>query len=210
MKQFPAGLPFGLSKPRFQAVPEQGSQSLSFVETKGNYIIKENVYPDFTLSNLAELVDPPILILRAVILPGMCKDGPEKKFFSAYMEKYYRSLGNNVPILIPQAWIQWHTQTKGGLRAQGSSYADDPHRVDFVAFWNNRRFVILVDDISHYATKKGDSWFADQELYSKRLKEDRKLNREGCQVFRVSNWEMRQSEESISEILNDLQTYIGF
>ncbi len=42
-----------------------------------------------------------------------------------------------------------------------------------------------------------------------RLKEDRKLHKEGWEVFRISNWEIRQ-EEIILELLADLREFIGF
>lgn len=79
-----------------------------------------------------------------------------------------------------------------------------------MAFWNNKRYVILVDDISHYAVKNDESsWDASEENYSKRLKEDRKLRKEGWQVFRVSNWELRD-DSRVEEILQDLREFIGF
>ena len=69
--------------------------------------------------------------------------------------------------------------------------------------------MILVDDISHYAVKPQSIWLAHEESYSKRLKEDRKLSRENWQVFRVSNWELRD-QEKIPGILEDLRKFIGF
>jgi hypothetical protein len=67
-------------------------------------------------------------------------------------------------------------------------------RVDFAAFWNNQRYVVLIDDISHYAVKRENMWLADEETYSKRLEEDRKLHKEGWYTFRVSNWEIGNSK----------------
>ena len=49
---------------------------------------------------------------------------------------------------------------------------------------------------------------ANEEQYSKRLKEDRKLRKESWEVFRVSNWEVR--EDHTGEVLNDLKDHIGF
>ena len=65
-----------------------------------------------------------------------------------------------------------------------------------------------VDDISHYAIKRGNQWIADEETYSKRLEEDRKLQAEGWNIFRVSNWDVKQNR--VSEIVLDLQKFIGF
>ena len=114
----------------------------------------------------------------------------------------------DVPVLVPQAWIQWHSLKKADLRAAGSSYAADLYRVDFVAFWNNRRFAILIDDISHYAVKGVGRWDANETQYSNRLKEDRKLRKEGWDVFRVSNWEIRNG--GLPEILADLREFLRF
>ncbi|MEH2459009.1 hypothetical protein [Nostoc sp.] len=132
----------------------------------------------------------------------------EKIFFQKYTN-LYDMWTKEIPVLIPQAWIQWHSSTKKELRANNSSYVDELYRVDFVAFWKNQRFAILIDDISHYAKKNYAYWNADQEKYSMRLKEDRKLRKEGWEVFRISNWEIRQ-EEIILELLADLREFIDF
>ncbi len=132
----------------------------------------------------------------------------EKTFFLEYARRF--GMGNkDVPVLIPQGWIQWHSQPKRNLRSIGGTHGDELYRVDFVAFWNSKRYVILVDDISHYAVKQQSIWRADEQSYSKRLKEDRKLRRENWQVFRVSNWGLRE-QEKIPGILEDLRKFIGF
>jgi hypothetical protein len=81
--------------------------------------------------------------------------------------------------------------------------------VDFIAFWEYKRFAILIDDIGHYGIKNSNGVFiADEEQYSKRLKEDRKLRKDKWEVFRISNWEIRK--ELLDEILDDLREFIGF
>ncbi|MBE9031903.1 hypothetical protein IQ266_19390 [filamentous cyanobacterium LEGE 11480] len=89
------------------------------------------------------------------------------------------------------------------------------YRVDFAAFWKDKRYVVLVDDISHYADivtrdDKLSRWDASEEKYSKRLKEDRKLRKENWHVFRVSNWELKQDEEIVQAILQDLRDFLDF
>jgi hypothetical protein len=86
---------------------------------------------------------------------------------------------------------------------------NDLYRVDFVTFWNNKRYAILVDDISHYGKKGTQNWIADEEAYSNRLKEDRKLRKEKWEVFRVSNWKIR-TPTLLPEILSDLKDFIDF
>lgn len=207
--QFPAGLPFGLAKPSLAFVPERGSQKAYFEDGLDVGVIRENVYPNFTYRQLVESLKGQLL--EANLRPNflrMCQTEREKEFLSSYVEMHSMWY-MEVPILIPQAWIQWHSKPKKDLRSEMSSYADDLYRVDFVAFWKWKRFAILVDDIGHYARKIGTRWDADEEAYSKRLKEDRRLRKEGWQVFRVSNWEIRK-ESFIPEILSDLQEYIDF
>jgi len=204
-RQFPAGLPFGLSKPNLAFVPEQGSQKAVFEDGPDVGVIREKVYPDFTYELLQSGLSGRPFTPSVPALIRMCQTEREKSFFLSYASNY-SMWSQKVPILIPQAWIQWHSKTKANLRSEASSYADDLYRVDFVAFWKQKRFAILVDDISHYAKQVSARWDADEEAYSK---QDRKLRKEGWQVFRVSNWEIRK-ETFIPEILADLREYIGF
>jgi len=228
-KQFPLGLPFGLDKPDVAAIPKGGVQQVSFKLGPRMGILKEKVYPNLSFPHLFEMLQnsdtsgvSPDMKTLATNLVEMNQSKYEKEFFCSYARRYQSGIENvpvyakrfhvkemeNVPVLIPQAWIQWHSQTKQNLRSQGSSYADDPYRVDFVAFWKDQRFVILVDGIEHYANRQNNRWDADEEKYSKRLKEDRKLRKEGWQVCRVSNWEIRNG--LIDEILVDLKEFLDF
>lgn len=209
--QFPAGLPFGLQKPNMAFIPEKGTQKPKFEGDENIGILKSDVYPSLNFTKLNKhLENTPFLktkgLYPALIVTNQTES--ERKFFFSYQSRFTMSTAD-VPVLIPQAWIQWHSSTKRDLRSQSSSYADDLYRVDFVVFWNNKRFAILLDDIGHYAKKVGTTWQADEENYSKRLKEDRKLRKEGWNVFRTSNWEMR-NEAFINEALDDLHSFIGF
>jgi hypothetical protein len=208
--QFPAGLPFGLKKPSLVVVTQQGSQQTRFEDEPEIGVLRENIYPDFSFQSLAESLKatPVCRSDLATALTSMIQTESEKKFFSTYAATF-NMRSQNIPVLIPQAWIQWHSKTKQDLRSASSSYADDLYRVDFVAFWGDRRFAILVDDIGHYAKKTNKGWEASEAEYAKRLKEDRKLRKAGWHVFRVSNWELRK-EESIPEILADLREFISF
>jgi hypothetical protein len=216
-KQFPLGLPFGKNKPNFNLIPANRVQKCFFEEEPQIGVLKgENVYPSLSFPHLFKIVQnseisgvPPEPKTLARNLWKMNQTDCEENFFVSYAQKYQMREKENVPVLIPQAWIQWHSRTKKDLRSQDSSYADDPYRLDFIAFWNNQRFAILVDDISHYAIREENGrWCADEKEYSKRLKEDRKLRKEGWQVFRVSNWEIRNG--LIDDILADLKEFLGF
>jgi hypothetical protein len=209
MHQFPGGLPFGLAKPEFAVTAKKGKQSLKFELKSGIGIIWRDVYPNFdfpTFQAACGINSETNLALKKALL-AMNQTECEKTFFQSYA-KYFRMADNHIPILIPQAWIQWHSSSKKVLQASGSSLAKELYRVDFVAFWNNHRYAILINDISHYAIKHGNQWIADEKTYSKRLEEDRTLQVEGWKIFRVSNWEVRQNK--VGEIVTDLQKFIGF
>lgn len=208
--QFPAGLPFGVPKPSFSIRATQGGQKLGYELQDGLGLLKGTVYPNFTFQELEAdygLDSSTNKVLKNALV-DMNQSLSEKSFFLAYAHKFYMA-DANVPVLIPQAWIQWHSQSKKNLRTSVATYSDELYRVDFVAFWNNERYAILIDDISHYAVKQKGEWFANQEIYSNRLKEDRKLKKENWQVFRVSNWELR-SDEKTQEVLDDMREFIGF
>lgn len=208
--QFPAGLPFGVPKPDFAVTSNVSGQSLKFELKSGIGIIWKDVYPDydFQLFQTACGINSETNLALKKALFAMNQTDSEKTFFQMYA-KHFKMAEDKVPILIPQAWIQWHSLSKRDLRAKKSPQADEPYRLDFVAFWKNKRFAILIDDISHYAVKRESQWIADEIAYSKRLDEDRKLQIEGWNVCRVSNWEMRDSEK-VMDILVNLQSIIGF
>ncbi len=209
-QQFPAGLPFGVPKPDFIIKAQSGIQILKFELKHGIGIIETDAYPNFTFSKLEESqgLDSSTNKVLKKALVNMNQSEYEKKFFLAYAKKFEMA-NRNVPVLVPQAWIQWHSLPKRNLRSASSSHTDELYRVDFVAFWNNRRFAILVDDIGHYAVKRSEKWLADEESYAKRLKEDRKLRKENWNVFRISNWEIKQ-EDRILEYLEDFREFVGF
>ncbi len=207
--QFPGGLPFGLVKPEFAITAKEGKQSLKFELKSGIGIIWRDVYPNFDFPTFQSAcgINPETNLALKKAFFAMNQTEYEKIFFQSYA-RHFRMADNHIPILIPQAWIQWHSSSKKVLQASGNSLAKELYRVDFVAFWNNHRYAILIDDISHYAIKRGNQWIADEENYSKRLEEDRKLQVEGWKIFRVSNWEVRQNK--VSQIVIDLQKFIGF
>ena len=209
LRQFPIGMPFGLRKPSLAIQPYRGTQYLYFEETSEIGVIRNNVYPNFSASRfLYNLGNAPIFLKHEnsyQTLVNICQTTAEQNLLIFYINNCLVK-NEELPILIPQAWIQWHSESKKELRSNNSCYADDLYRVDFVAFWNNKRYAILIDDIGHYARQNYSYWNADEEKYSMRLKEDRKLRKEGWEVFRISNWEIR-NQQYISEIINDLLDY---
>jgi very-short-patch-repair endonuclease len=159
-----------------------------------------------------------------IIALRLCQSQPECDFFKAYIEKYAipyqktRTNGDyfisasdfkgNVPALVPQVWIKWDNQSAKSLNRMGYD-ADSPYRVDFVIFWNNKMYIILLDGIQHYANKVNGRWDADEQTYAARLKEDRLLRLQGWEVFRVGNWEIRDKTR-LSAVLEELRMFVGF
>ncbi len=208
--QFPAGLPFGLTKPNVVVKPQGGTQVLMFEAAADVGVIRAGAYPCLTFADLQAMASgTPVTSARFdEKLLALSQTDYEKTFFRQYATKYAMFTAD-VPVLVPQAWIQWHSLKKDDLRSAGSPYYADLYRVDFVAFWKNRRFALLIDDISHYGKKGPARWDADEEAYSKRLKEDRKLRKERWDVFRVSNWEIKNGT-MLPEILTDLREFMDF
>ncbi|MBD2415791.1 hypothetical protein H6H01_34785 [Nostoc calcicola FACHB-3891] len=213
VSQFPVGLPFGKPKPEFAVQIDKGSQKLKFEWKNGIGIIDFNVYPDLTYQKLAQNFNLHLgttdgSLRRA--LKDMNQTEYETKFFLDYANKF-KMANQNIPVLIPQAWIQWHSQSKKYLNSTSSLNINDIYRVDFVAFWKNKRFAIFIDDISHYATRKHnqETWLASEDEYSKNIQQDRKLIKEGWFVIRFSNWEIKQ-KELIDKAMIDLQEIIVF
>ncbi|CRI65467.1 conserved hypothetical protein [Thiocapsa sp. KS1] len=208
-KQFPAGIPFGRQKPSFAITATIHGQSLQYEPQSGQGIINDDVYPDFTFQLFQDQLGIPKaanLTLKKSLL-SMNQTEHERTFMQTYARQYNMAEAH-VPLLIPQAWIQWHSATKRDLRDRGASHGDELYRVDFVAFWSNRRYVVLIDDISHYARKSDSRWFADEEIYSMRLKEDRRLQKQGWRVFRISNWEVKR-EAILQDAVNDFGDFVG-
>ncbi|OIP66909.1 MAG: hypothetical protein AUK43_21005 [Oscillatoriales cyanobacterium CG2_30_40_61] len=198
-KQFPLGLPFGTYKPDYSIQAVDQSQIFKFEWKTGIGIIENNVdvYPDFTYLKLANYLKCDInnKTLRDCLIE-MNQTENEQKFFLKY-GKFSQFRYNYAPILIPQAWIQWHSLPKDKLKPT-HPLKDDPYRIDFVAFWNNKRFAISIDGETHYFK---------EESYSKTLKEDRDLRQKGWEIFRISNWDV---DNRVNDILEELKEFIGF
>ncbi|WP_427159825.1 hypothetical protein ACQFX9_28210 [Aliinostoc sp. HNIBRCY26] len=212
--QFPLGLPFGKLKPGLAIKLNNGTQILKFEWENGIGIINFDVYPDLTYQKLISNFN---MVLGTdenfkIFLRKANQTKYEEQFF-LYYANFFKMTKNNVPFLIPQAWIQWHSQSKKSLNSKTSLNSKDIYRVDFVAFWKNKRFAIFIDDISHYATPirsiNDGRWLASEEEYSNNLRQDRKLMIEGWNVIRFSNWEIKH-KESLNQIMIDLSELIDF
>lgn len=124
--QFPAGLPYGKNKPNFYIKAQNGKQKLSFELEGETRIVKKDVYPDFGYKKFSESngFNPETDGIFRQSLANMNQSQCERAFFIAYARKL-NMVDRNIPVLIPQAWIQWHSLTKKNLRSNSSLYPDD-------------------------------------------------------------------------------------
>ncbi len=210
--EFPAGLAFGRSKPTVNVGSTKGRAIPEFEPSPETHVLRSGIYPDLDFVKLTSILEGSVGIdarnrMKRFIW-NTAETECERKFLQSYAVTFEMA-DAHVPVLVPQAWIQWHSSTKAHLRDQNSKHADRLLRVDFVAFWADRRFAILVDDRGHYATKASSAWVPSDERYSQRLKEDRWLRKERWEVFRVSNWEMREAN-TLVEIMQDLRDFVDF
>lgn len=118
--QFPMGLPFGVPKPDFSITAEKGGQTLKYDLKDGLGLVEGKVYPNFTFKDLETLFnlnsETNGVLKKAMIAMNKTY---EEKFFIGYAKRFDMA-NKNVPVLIPQAWIQWHSLPKKNLRSDSS------------------------------------------------------------------------------------------
>ena len=232
------GFCFGPDKPKVHILQEKGRQVVRFVGASRNGEIRKCLYPSFSFRDWTDFIydEMGITWLHRLgiqdIVPEyrdgahlvtetlVDKNAPgEQAFWNAYfaslrdIQMGYTDEGWDapdwIPALVPQVWVQWHSDSVQDLRRWGSPYASQPQRIDFAVFWNNKRYAILIDGIQHYAVKRNGIWMASEEEYSKRLAEDRFFRANDWEVFRVSNWELRDQPRT-ERIMLEFQKQIGF
>lgn len=118
-RQFPLGMPFGLKKPSLASIQSsQGTQYSSFAETSDIGVVRNNVYPNFSANQFfIDFCHKPLFSQFPNFwqtLVDICQTDSEKNFLLFYINNYLVH-NANLPILIPQAWIQWHAKNKSEL-----------------------------------------------------------------------------------------------
>jgi very-short-patch-repair endonuclease len=236
---FPLGLPVSSNiKPNFKIDSVKGRQRPGFVENEGVGILRGDVYPRFDIVDFMNWCDPEKRLgayvspefsidnIRPVALTigyNLCSTPSEKQFFKDYLSSFvipfksqtsenaysFTHLIDVVPALIPQVWVRFESYNSDQRNRMGYKDEHMPYRVDFTAFWNSRRYIIMIDGIEHYAKQGRGGWDADEEKYAARLREDRLLRTEGWHVFRLGNWEVKD-EGRRKKALQELREFIGF
>lgn len=109
------------------------------------------------------------------------------------------------PALLPQYWLRWQYDSTQKPTKESLEMSS---RADFVAFIDGERHVIEVDGPSHYARfdKTANTYHLDEEEYTRNLRMERNLAKNGWRVHRFSNWEVMNDD---IKVFNDLMDVLG-
>lgn len=109
----------------------------------------------------------------------------ELAIFHTYYSVFGRSLGDNLPVLIPQVYLHYDPYTK---RERGDQNHLVRQRMDFLMLLEQGiRIVIEVDGRQHYGEPDPhdrDRYRASPSLYARMVEEDRLLRLLGYEVYR--------------------------
>jgi very-short-patch-repair endonuclease len=109
---------------------------------------------------------------------------PELIFFDTYYREYAR-LKNKMPALLPQVYLHYDPFS---IKRHGFKYLLR-QRMDFLLLLNNnKRIVIEIDGVQHYAELDKPS----PKLYSSMVSADRELKLLGYEVYRFGGFELNQ------------------
>lgn len=102
------------------------------------------------------------------------------------------------PALIPQVWLNYTYDPTRSPEEERRLLHDMPRRVDFVFIKERVFHVVEIDGPSHYARyeEQRHKYEVDEKLYTRNLKAERILRRQGIQIHRISNWEILNATES--------------
>lgn len=115
------------------------------------------------------------------------------------------------PALIPEVWLAAIGYDK---TLEDQEYlAEHPQRVDFVLLGQGRKAVIEIDGLNHYSewdAALGEA-IASEEVYTRNLRIERSLRRQGWAIHRFSNYEVRTVDAGdFAKLIAELPIPRGF
>lgn len=118
----------------------------------------------------------------------------EDDFLYDSRDKLDRALWRTLrfPALIPQVWLNWvWASSEEHMRVLD----DNPSRVDFAAFYKNRRHIVEIDGPNHYADfdETTRTYSVNERAYAFNLRVARSLEREGWKLTRIARIEVRDT-----------------
>lgn len=109
------------------------------------------------------------------------------------------------PALIPEVWLNYLGPRK--TAADVTHLEENPSRVDFVMFAEGKKCVIEIDGPSHYADydEARRRYVVSEHRYTKNLRIERSLRRQGWEIFRFANYEVANTpEDEFLSLIADL------
>ncbi|HEX9756905.1 MAG TPA: hypothetical protein VGB26_03785 [Nitrospiria bacterium] len=115
------------------------------------------------------------------------------------------------PALIPQVWLNWiHFTPENNVRSK--KVKQEPFQVDFVLFYSGRKIVMEIDKVISVdeQTDNGNRSEKNQsdlnlEKYTENLKKDRWLRRQGWEVWRFSEAEIKNKNFGLWGALQEME-----
>ena len=97
-------------------------------------------------------------------------------------------------IPIPQVWLYVIPKPPPGAdwKTWENKHKKEsiPQRVDFLFTYKGKRYIIEIDDISHYATPSKGTWLPSEQKYRETLIDSRWLKAHGFEIIRFTNGEI--------------------
>lgn len=163
-------------------------------------------------------------------LAACCQTDAQRRFFTLWCETFAQSVPEgwndgiewgprvsdvlvakrlDFPALVPEVWLNYLGPDK--TADEELHLAENPSRVDFVMIAEGQKCVIEIDGKSHYADYNRDAnrWVPDERLYTRNLKIERSLRRQGWQIFRFSDLEINTCKpEHFTSLVSHLPGWI--
>lgn len=116
-------------------------------------------------------------------------DGPERTVLRTYARRYGRPDGGSTPALLPQVYLHYDPYLRTDPQRRPDAVVRQ--RMDFLLLLPGRRRVVLeVDGRQHYATDDG---IASTSRYAQMVREDRRLQLAGYDVYRFGGAEFTEA-----------------
>jgi len=117
---------------------------------------------------------------------------PERRLFKAYFKILRPKLGDALPALVPQVYLDYDPMTLRELRARGDARRFDVQRMDFLLLLpHGVRVIVEIDGQQHYSTGAEVSARPSPEEYARTVRSDRHLRLVGYEVYRFGGYEFR-------------------
>ena len=118
----------------------------------------------------------------------------QKEVFNIYKNQIEPILKENTPALLPEVELFRNSYTN---KEKENS---EPQRMDFCLIMpSNKKIIIEVDGIHHFAEKENGKWIASDKKYASQCKFDNEWQLRGNEIYRISNRALmdNKSEDNI-------------